>query len=71
LRRTCNTYGRDEKCIQNFNRETLKKPRRRWEENIKVDFKEIRYEEVDWIRVALDRFQWRNLVYTVMNIQVP
>jgi hypothetical protein len=41
------------------------------EDNIKLDFKEIKFDGVDLVLVALDRDQWRGLVSTVMNLQVP
>jgi hypothetical protein len=49
------------KCVQNFDQEIRKKgpferPRHRWESNIELDLKEIGYEGVDWMLLALDRF---------------
>jgi hypothetical protein len=49
----------------------LGRPRRRWEENFKMDLREIGWGGMDWIDVALDRDQWRALVNTVMNLRVP
>jgi hypothetical protein len=49
----------------------LGKTRRRWEDNIKMDIKEIGWEYVDWIHLAQDRDRWRALVNTVMNLRVP
>jgi hypothetical protein len=49
----------------------LGRPRRRWEDNIKMDLREIGWDGVDWIDLAQDRDQWRTLVNTVMNIRVP
>jgi hypothetical protein len=46
----------------------LVRPRRRWEDNIKVDIKQIGWEDVDWIRLDLDRDQWWAFVNTVMNL---
>jgi hypothetical protein len=40
------------------------------ENNIKLDFKEIEYDGVDWIDAAQDRGQWRDFVNTVMNLLV-
>jgi hypothetical protein len=40
-----------------------------WEDNIKMDLWEIRWEGVDWIHLAQDRVQWRVLLKTVMNFQ--
>jgi hypothetical protein len=45
--------------------------RPRWEDNIRVDIREIGWEGVDWIRQAQDRDQWQVLVDTVMNLRVP
>jgi hypothetical protein len=49
----------------------LARPRRRWDENIRMDFKEIRWEGVEWINLAQDRDQWRAVVNAVMNLWVP
>jgi hypothetical protein len=46
------------------------RPRRRWENNIKVDLREIGIEGANWIRLAQDRVQWRAFVNTVMNLWV-
>jgi hypothetical protein len=45
--------------------------RRRWVDNIKMDLREIGGDGLDWINLAEDRDQWRALVNTVMNLQVP
>jgi hypothetical protein len=45
--------------------------RRRWEDNIKMDPREIGFGDVDWIHWAQDRDRWRALVNTVMNLRVP
>jgi hypothetical protein len=50
-------------------RRPLGRPRRRWEDNIKMDLREVRFGDVDWIHLAQDR--WRTLVNTVMNLRVP
>jgi len=46
------------------------RPRRRWEDNIKMDFQEMRCEVMDWMDVAYDRDRWRALVNAVMNLRV-
>jgi hypothetical protein len=46
-------------------------PRRRWVDNIKIDFREIGWDEVDFIDITQDRDQWRALVNTVLNLRVP
>jgi hypothetical protein len=49
----------------------LERPRRRQVDNIKMDLGEIGWDVRDWIELAQDRDQWRALVNTVMNLQVP
>jgi hypothetical protein len=44
--------------------------RRRWEDNIRMDLREVGWEDVDWICLAQDRDQWRVLVNTVINLRV-
>jgi hypothetical protein len=51
-------------------RRPLGRPRRRWEDNIKMDLWEIGFEDVDWVHLAQDRDTWRTLVNTVMNLRV-
>jgi hypothetical protein len=45
----------------------LGRPRRRWVDNIKMDLREIGWDDMDWIELAQDRDKWRALVNTVMN----
>jgi hypothetical protein len=49
----------------------LGRPRRRWVNNIKMDHREIGWYGMDWIDLAQDRDQWRDLVNAVMNLRVP
>jgi hypothetical protein len=49
----------------------LGRPIRRWEDNIRMDLREIGWGDMNWIDLAQDRDQWRALVNTVMNLQVP
>jgi len=49
----------------------LGRPRRRWEDNIKMEPQEVGCGGVDWIDVAQDRDRWRALVNAVMNLRVP
>jgi hypothetical protein len=49
----------------------LRRPRRRWEDNIRMDVGEIEWGGMDWIDLAQDRDQWRALVITVINVRVP
>jgi hypothetical protein len=48
----------------------LERPRRRWEEGIKIDLSEIGWEGVQWIHLAEDRDRWRAVVNAVMNLRV-
>jgi hypothetical protein len=52
-------------------RRPLGRHRRRWEDNIKMDLREIGFGDVDWIHWAQDRDRWWALVNTVMNLRVP
>jgi hypothetical protein len=49
----------------------LGKPRRRWEDNIKMDLREIGMDGANWINVAPDKVQWRAFVNTEMNLRGP
>ena len=49
----------------------LGRPRRRWEDNIKMDLQEVDGGCEDWMELAQDRDRWRALVSTVMNLRVP
>ena len=48
----------------------LGRPRRRWEDNIKMDLQEVRCGGMDWIELAQDMDRWRALVNAVMNLRV-
>jgi len=49
----------------------LGRPRRRWEDKIKMDLQEVGCGAMDWIELAQDRDRWRALVIAVMNLRVP
>jgi len=49
----------------------LGRPRRRWEDNIKIDLQEVGYGDVEWIELAHDRDRWQALGSAVMNLRVP
>jgi hypothetical protein len=49
----------------------LRRPRRRWVDNIEMDLREIGWDGMDWIDLTQDRDQWRALVKAVMNLRVP
>ena len=49
----------------------LGRPRRRWEDNIKINLRELGCDPGDWIDLAEDRDEWRIYVRVVMNLRVP
>ena len=49
----------------------LGRPRRRWEDNIKIDIQEVGGGCGHWMELAQDRDRWRALVSTVRNLRVP
>jgi len=72
----CSAYAGEESHIQGFGGETegkkqLGRPRRRWEDNIKMDLQEVGFGYMDWIELAQDRDRWRTLGSAVMNLRVP
>jgi hypothetical protein len=50
---------------------SLGRPRHRWEDNIKIDLREIRIDGVNWIQLAQDRVQRQAFVNMAINLQVP
>jgi hypothetical protein len=49
----------------------LGRPRRRWEDSIKLDLRERGIDGANWIRLSQDRVRWRAFVNTVLNLRVP
>jgi len=49
----------------------MERPRRRWEDNIKMDLKGVECGDMDWIHLTQDRDRWWALVNAVMNLRVP
>jgi transposase len=49
----------------------LGRPRRRCEDNIKMDLRDIGIDGANWIQLAQDRVQWWAFMYTVVNLWVP
>jgi hypothetical protein len=47
------------------------RPRRSWEDNIKMDLQKVGCEGMDWIELAQERDRWRALVNALMNLRVP
>jgi hypothetical protein len=52
-------------------RRPLGRPRRRWDDNIKMDLQDVGWGVMDWIDMAQDRDRWRARVNAVMNLRVP
>jgi len=73
---TCSTYGERTGLYRMLvgkpeGKRPLGTPRRRWEDNIKMDLQEVGFGGLDWIDRAQDRDRWRALVNAVMNLRVP
>jgi hypothetical protein len=49
----------------------LGRSRRRWEDNIKIDLREIGLDGANWIQLVQERVRWRAFVNTVMNVRFP
>jgi hypothetical protein len=49
----------------------LGRPRSRWEDNIRMDLREMEWEGVNWMHLAQARDQWQVLVNTIMKLRVP
>jgi hypothetical protein len=74
--RTCSMYGERTGAYRVLlgkpeGRKPLGTPRRIWEDNIKIDHKEVRWGALDWINLAQDRDRWRAVMNAVMNLLVP
>jgi hypothetical protein len=52
-------------------RRPLGRPRSRWEDNIKIDIRDVGWGGMDWSNLAQDRDWWPALVNTVTNLRVP
>ena len=49
----------------------LGRPRRRWEDNIRMDFKEIGINAGNWVDSVQDRDYWRAFINAALNLQIP
>ena len=50
---------------------SLRRPRRRWEDNTRMDLKEIGINTRNWVDSAQDRNYWRAIVSAALNLRVP
>jgi hypothetical protein len=57
--------------LGNLNKRALGKPRRRREDNIRMDLEKIAWEGEDWIHLVHDRDQWRADIDAVMDLRFP
>jgi hypothetical protein len=74
--RTCSTNGEKRNAYgilvgKPKERKPLERHKREWEDNNRMDPREIRWGGMDWIDLAQDRDKWRALVSTVLNLRVP
>jgi len=74
---TCGTHVGGERSFYRVlvgrpeSKRPLARHRRRWEDNIKKDLREIGIDGTNWILLAQDRVQWQAFVSTVMNLRIP
>jgi len=72
---TCDVYwgrrGVYRVLVGKLRERTTWKPRRRWEDNIKMHLQEVGCGGMDWIELAQDRDRWQALVNAVLNLRVP
>jgi hypothetical protein len=74
--RACSTNGEKRNAYRILvgkpeGKRPLGRHRRRWEDNIRMDLREIGWGDMDWIGLVQDWDQWRAFVNTVMNLRVP
>jgi hypothetical protein len=72
----CSTYGEGSDVYRvlvekSEGKRPLERPRRRWEDNVRMDVQEVGFGCEDWIGLAQDRDRWRALVSAVRNLRVP
>ena len=72
----CSTYGERRGVYRvlvgkSEGRKPLGRPWPRWEDNIRMDLREVGCGCVDWVELAQDRDRWRALGSAVMNLRVP
>jgi hypothetical protein len=73
---TCSKHGEGRSDYKTLvgrleGKRSLGRPRLSWEDNIKIDLRDVGINEANWIQLVQDRVQWRAFVNTVMNLRVP
>jgi hypothetical protein len=73
---TCSTYGKRRVIYRNLvgkpeGKRPLGRPRRGWDDNIKMDLQEVECEGMTWMDLTQNRDRWRALINAVMNLQFP
>jgi hypothetical protein len=76
MRRACSTNGAKRNAYRILigipeGKKSIGRPRRRWDDNIKMDLRETDYGGMYWIDLTQDRDQWMCLMNTVINFRVP
>jgi hypothetical protein len=69
--RASRMHGRDETCIRSLWRRNWSKETTRKEDNTKIDLKQTRCMDMDWINLVEDGVQWWTVVNTAINLRVP
>jgi len=72
----CNAYGGGERRIQGLvgkpgEKTPMGRTRRRWEDNIKMDLREVECGGKDWTELTQDSDRWWAVVKAAMNVRVP
>jgi hypothetical protein len=75
MARACSTHGEKWNTYRILvgkpeGKRPIGRPRRRWEDNIRMDLRDIGWGDMDWIDLAQDRDQWRAVVNTVIKLRV-
>jgi hypothetical protein len=74
--RACSTNGEKSNAYRTLvgkpeGKRPLGRPKHKWVGNIKIDLREVGWDDMDWIDMAQDRDQWMALVNAIMNLRVP
>jgi hypothetical protein len=75
MNKVCRTHGTERKTYRVLvwkpeGKRPLQRSRCTWEDNIKMDLREIGWGDMDWIHLAQDRDQWGAVATTAMNLRI-